>query len=86
MVRYNERRKKIAASWRFDNLEENNGEAFRFTRSKDYKNLYAFVIGAPESGIGTIETLRISNMAKGGKGIKSISILGFEATIEHKRN
>ena len=35
---YNERRDMVGASWRFEALEESKGEAFRFTRSKDYEH------------------------------------------------
>jgi len=79
---YIERRGKIGATWDFKELESSEGEAFRFTRSKDYKNLYAFVIGLPDGMEVTIKTLRTGNVAAGGKGIKSVSMLGSEADIE----
>ena len=79
---YNERRDMVGASWRFEALEESKGEAFRFTRSKDYKNLYVFVVGVPESGKVTIKTLRKGNVSKDGKGIRSVEMLGSDAKIE----
>lgn len=78
---FSERRDKVSVKWEFNDLEKSQGEAFRFTRSKDYKTLYAFVIGVPEDGIAHINTLRSGNVAKNGKGIKSITMLGSDEKI-----
>ncbi len=82
---FNERRGQVAASWRFQKLEASQGDAVRFTRSKDYSSLFAFVIGQPESGVITIKTLRKGNVDKQGQGIKSISLLGSDAKIDWKQ-
>ncbi len=79
---YSERRRKVGAKWEFQDLESSRGEAFRFTRSKDYGTLYAFVIGESDDRSVTIKTLRKGNVAKGGKGIKSVTLLGSEAEIK----
>lgn len=81
-VGYSERREKIDVKWEFNSLEECKGDAFRFTRSKDYSTLYAFVMGEPESGEVLIKTLKKGNVAKSGAGIKSVSMLGSDAKIE----
>jgi len=78
---FNERRGKVGASWDFKMLEGSQGEAIRFTRSKDFKNLYAFVIGLPDDRRVNINTLRTGNVAKGGKGIKTVTMLGSEEEI-----
>ena len=79
---FNERRGKVGASWSFQTLEDSRGQAFRFTRSKDHKNLYVFVVGVPESGDVTIKTLRKGNVSKDGKGILSVEMLGTDEKIE----
>jgi alpha-L-fucosidase len=84
-VGYNPKRKEESASWNFEDLEAGKGQAVRFTRSKDYKHLYAFVIGIPESGQVTIQTLRKGNVAKNGSGIQSVDILGSDTTIDWKQ-
>ncbi len=73
---------ELKASWKFQALEDSKGEAVRFTRSKDFSSLYAFVIGVPESGILTIKTLRKGNVEKNGKGIRSVSMLGSREIID----
>lgn len=78
---FNERRGKIGASWDFKELENSAGKAFRFTRSKDYSTLYAYVIGVPDDRKVTIKTLRKGNVSRDGKGIKSVSMLGSEESI-----
>jgi hypothetical protein len=62
-------------------LEASRGEAIRFTRSKDFSTLDAFVIGVPESGQVTIKTLRKGNVEKNGRGISSVSMLGSAEEI-----
>jgi alpha-L-fucosidase len=79
---YSERRGKMDVKWDFNDLETSRGEAIRFTRSKDYSTLFAFVIGEPESGEVMLKTLKTGNVAKNGKGIKAVSMLGSEAKIE----
>jgi len=76
---------EMKASWKFQTLEASKGEAIRFTRSKDFSSLYAFVIGAPESGQVTIKTLRKGNVEKNGKGIRSVSMLGSAEEIDWKQ-
>ncbi|VGO19339.1 alpha-L-fucosidase [Pontiella sulfatireligans] len=83
-----ENRKKpgvIQAKWGFDQLEQSKGQAFRFTRSKDYSSLYVHVVGVPESGAVTIQTLRTGNVAKNGAGIASVSMLGSDEKIDWKQ-
>jgi alpha-L-fucosidase len=70
------------ASWQFQKLEASLGQAVRFTRSKDYSSLYAFVIGKPGNGRVTIKTLRRGNVEKNGRGIRSVSLLGSNARID----
>jgi len=70
------------ASWAYQRLEASQGEAVRFTRSKDYNNLYAFVIGKPASGRVTIKSLRRGNVEKNSRGIRSVSLLGSKAAID----
>ena len=70
------------ASWQFQKLEASQGEAVRFTRSKDYGSLYAFVIGIPQNGRVTVKALRRGNVEKNGRGIRSVSLLGSNATID----
>ncbi|NOR76400.1 MAG: hypothetical protein GQ525_14735 [Draconibacterium sp.] len=79
---FNERKGKWGYKWNLKDLEESAGEAFRFTRSKDYKTLYTFVYGKPENGEVMIKTLKKGNVAKSGAGIKSVSMLGTDAKIE----
>ena len=79
---YSERRGKMDVSWDFNDLVASKGDAFRFTRNKDYSALYAFIIGEPESGEVFIETLKKGNVAKSGAGIKSVSMLGTDVKIE----
>ena len=76
---------ELKASWKFQALEASQGEAIRFTRSKDFRNLYVFVIGAPKSGRITIKTLRRGNVEKNGKGIRSVSMLGSPEHIRWKQ-
>jgi len=73
------------ARWQFQKLEASKGEAVRFTRSKDFRSLYAFVIGLPDSGRVTIKTLRKGNVEKNGRGIRSVSMLGSTAKIDWKQ-
>jgi len=79
------RKGQSKASWKFETLEASRGEAIRFTRSKDFGTLYAFVIGVPDGGTVTIKTLRRGNVEKNGKGIRSVSMLGSDATIDWKQ-
>jgi len=73
------------AKWRFEKLGGSKGEAIRFTRSKDFRSLYAFVIGVPASGRVTIKTLRKGNVEKDGRGIRAVSMLGSDAKIDWKQ-
>jgi alpha-L-fucosidase len=73
---------EFKASWKFQALEACKGEAVRFTHSKDFSRLYAFVIGVPDSGRITINTLRKGNVEKTGKGIRSVELLGSTQNIE----
>jgi len=73
---------QVKASWKFQTLEASRGEAIRFTRSKDFNSLYAFVIGVPESGRVTVKTLRKGNVEKNGRGIRSVSMLGSTEAID----
>ncbi len=73
------------ASWEYQRLEASQGQAIRFTRSKDYSTLYAFVIGKPASGRVTVKSLRKGNVEKHGKGIRSVSLLGSKASIDWKQ-
>lgn len=77
---------QFKASWKFQALEASRGEAIRFTRSKDFNSLYAFVIGIPKDGHITIKTLRKGNVDKDGKGIRSVSMLGCSEQIQWKQN
>ena len=77
---------KTGAGWSFDALEEKPGQAIRFTRSKDFGTLYAFVIGEPENGKVTMKTLRKGNVAGDGSGITSVSMLGSSADIAWNQN
>jgi alpha-L-fucosidase len=79
------RRGEFKASWKFQALEASRGQAVRFTRSKDFSSLYAFVIGVPESGQVTIETLRKGNVEKNGRGIRSVSMLGSPERIDWRQ-
>ena len=81
-VAFNQRRGADSVSWKFQDLENSEGEAIRFTRSKDYQSLYAFVIGVPQSGKVTIKTLRKGNVAKNGRGIAAVSLLGSDARVD----
>lgn len=76
---------EMKASWKFQTLEASKGEAIRFTRSKDFSSLYAFVIGVPESGQVTIRTLRTGNVEKSGRGIRAVSMLGSREEINWKQ-
>ncbi len=79
---FNERRGKVGASWDFKRLEDSRGEAIRFTRSKDHKTLYAFVIGLPDDRSVTIKTLRKGKVAKNGQGIRAVTMLGSDEPLE----
>ncbi|KPK42536.1 MAG: hypothetical protein AMJ65_07485 [Phycisphaerae bacterium SG8_4] len=76
---------QLKASWKFQALESSRGQAIRFTRSKDFSSLYAFVIGVPKNGQVTIRTLRRGNVAKKGRGISAVSMLGSAETIDWKQ-
>ncbi len=83
---FSERRGKWDVKWEFKDLEESKGDAIRFTRTKDYKSLFAFVLGVPESGDVMIKTLKSGEVSKNGKGIKSVSMLGSDAEIEWEQS
>ncbi|MHC4580254.1 MAG: alpha-L-fucosidase [Planctomycetota bacterium] len=76
---------QLKASWKFQTLEASKGEAIRFTRSKDFSSLYAFVIGVPDNGRVTIRTLRKDNVEKRGRGIRLVSMLGSTEEIDWKQ-
>ena len=73
------RRKGEQAIWNYRLLVE-NGKDVRFTRKDN--TLYAFVLGVPPGRIITVKALAKGNVAKGGKGIKAVAMLGSEAKIE----
>jgi alpha-L-fucosidase len=76
---------ELKASWKFQTLEASKGEAIRFTRSKDFSSLYAFVIGVPQNGQVTIRTLRRGNVEKNGRGIGLVSMFGSTERIDWKQ-
>jgi alpha-L-fucosidase len=76
---------EMKASWKFQALQASKGEAIRFTRSKDFSSLYAFVIGVPEDGQVTIRALRTGNVEKSGRGIRAVSMLGSREEISWKQ-
>jgi len=70
---------KRSANWNYKIIQE-SGKDVRFTKKGD--TLYAFVIGIPQGRKITIKSLAKGNVAKSGKGIKSVTMLGSEAKIK----
>jgi len=67
------------ATWNYKLLVE-NGRDVRFTRKDN--TLYAFVLGVPPGRTITVAALARGNVAKGGGGVKAVTMLGSEAKIE----
>jgi alpha-L-fucosidase len=57
------------------------GEDIRYTRSKDGKNLYAIVLGRPETKV-TLRSVQIDNESSNAK----ISMLGYDGEVDYKLN
>jgi alpha-L-fucosidase len=75
--------KGAKASWDYK-LLEGSGRDVRFTKKGN--SLYAFVIGMPEGGRITVESLAKGNVEKNGGGIKNVTMLGSAAKIKWSQN
>lgn len=68
------------ARWDYKALEKTDKTAIRFVKKGN--DLYTFVINVPESGKVLIKTLAKGNVEADGKGIRSVSMLGSNASID----
>ncbi|MEX0321514.1 MAG: alpha-L-fucosidase [Puniceicoccaceae bacterium] len=71
------------ARWDYKRLEKTDEIAIRFMKKGN--DLYTFVIGEPEGGTVLIKSLAKGNVERSGKGIKRVSMLGSDASIEWKQ-
>ena len=71
-------------NWDYTILDKAKGDVVRFT--KNGNDLYAIVMGEPESGEIKVPTLALGNVEKSGKGIASVSLLGSDAKIDWQQN